>query len=221
MDISNIQEIWKQYETQLNSARELNITLLKEVKLDNAKSSLKSLLFLPISTIFFFVSVTSYAMYFTIIYPGTWYYKFSGAVVIFFSLLYILSSIKQLKLILSVDYNTPVVKIQADIAQIKTSVVTNLRIAAWLLPFSPFIGLFFFNTLFNFDLMVLVNYNMMISFGVIIIFLEIISLMLLRALRPKNINKKWLNWLLKGSGSQVDETLNFLNQIKEFETEEY
>jgi len=41
MDISNIREIWKQYETQLNSARELNITLLKEVKLDNAKSSLK------------------------------------------------------------------------------------------------------------------------------------------------------------------------------------
>jgi len=65
----------------------------------------------------------------------------------------------------------------------------------------------------------ILSYNIIVSFGIVTILLEIISLLLLRALRPKNINKKWLNWLLQGSGSQVEEALGFLGQIREFEKE--
>jgi len=219
MENLSVQEIWKQNEMLLEHTRKLNVTLLREVKLDKAKSSLKGLLFLPVSTMVFFIIAASYAMYFTVENWGTWYFMFSGVVVAVFSVMLVVSSIRQLKQILSVDYNAPVLQLQTDISKIKISVVYNFKIAAWLLPFGPFIGLFFFKALFNFDMMELVNYNMIISFGVVTIVLEVLSLLILRALRLKNINKKWLNWLLLGSGSQVDEALEFLNQIDEFEKE--
>jgi hypothetical protein len=220
MENLTIQQVWKQNEMLLDKTRKLNGSLLKEVKLEKAKSSLKRLLFLPISTLVFFVFWASYALYFAVVNWEHWYFTFSGAVVSFFSILFIVASILQLKQILSINYNEPVVKLQKDISKIKISVIQNLRLAAYVLPFSPFIGLFLFKALFSVDLVEWINYNMLISLGILTIILEVLSLLLLRALRPKNSNNKWVNWLLQGSGSQVDEALRFLKQVEEFEKEE-
>lgn len=217
MENLTIQELWKQNETFLESTRKLNESLLKEVKTDQAKSSLKSLLFMPVSTLVFYLLTASYGLYFTAIHLQTWYFAFSGLVIALFSILFVASSIRQLKQILSVDYNAPILKLQKDMSKIKTSVIHNLRIAAWLLPFAPFVGIVFIKAVFDFNLAAQINYNIVYTFGGITIILEILSLLALRALRPKNINKKWLNWLLQKSGSQVDEALGFLKQIKDFE----
>ena len=219
METSNIQEMWKQHENLLKSTRKLNTALLKEVKLEKVRSRLKSLLYLPVSTLIFYTIVASYGLYFTFVQSGTWYFAFSGAVVSLFSVLYIMVSIRQLKLILSVDYNAPVLILQKDISRIKSVVVTNLRIAAWLLPFGPFVGLFIIKALVGFDITTIIDINMLTSFGIVTILLEIIALLIARFLRPQNSNKKRVNWLLQGSGSQVDEALGFLNQVKEFENE--
>jgi hypothetical protein len=217
MENLTIQELWKQNEAFLESTRKLNRSLLKEVKTEQAKSSLKGLLFLPVSTLIFYISTASYGLYFTSIHLETWYFAFSGLVVTLFSILFVASSIKQLKQILSVDYNAPILKLQKDISKIKTSVIHNLRIAAWLLPFAPFVGILFTKAVFGFDLAAQVNNNIIYTFGGITIVLEILSLLALRALRQKNINRKWVNWLLQKSGSQVDEALGFLEQIDDFE----
>jgi hypothetical protein len=217
METSNIIEIWKQHENLLENTRKLNITLLKEVKLEKVRSRLKNLLFLPVSTLIFYTIVASYGLYFTLMQSGTWYFAFSGAVVSLFSVLYIMASIRQLKHILSVDYNAPVLILQKDISRIKSVVVTNLRIAVWLLPFGPFVGLFIIKALFNFDITTIIDLNMITSFGIVTILLEIAALLIARYLKPQNSNKKRVNWLLQGNGSQVDEALGFLNQIREFE----
>lgn len=217
MENLSIQELWKQNEAFLESTRKLNKSLLNEVKIDKAKSSLKGLLFLPVTTLFFYILTASYGLYFAFTHTETWYFTFSGLVITLFSLLFVASSIKQLNQILSIDYNAPILKLQKDMSKIKTSVIHNLRIAAWLLPFAPFVGLLFIKAVFNFDLAAQINYNIIYTFGGITIILEIISLLALRALSPKNINKKWLNLLLQKSGSQVDEALGFLEQINDFE----
>lgn len=217
MENLTIQELWKQNETFLESTRKLNESLLKEVKTNQAKSSLKGLLFMPVATLAFYLLTASYGLYFTSIHLQTWYFAFSGLVVTLFSILFVASSIKQLKQILSIDYNAPILKLQKEISRIKTSVIHNLRIAAWLLPFAPFVGIVFIKAVFDFNLAAQINYNIIYTFGGITIILEILSLLALRALRPKNINKKWLNWLLQKSGSQVDEALGFLKQINDFE----
>jgi hypothetical protein len=219
MEQLDIHNLWKKSEALLEENRKLNLTLLKEIKLDKAKSSLNSLLFLPISTLIFYMILGFYATYFAIEHSQYWYFTFSGAVVAFFSFWLVWSSMKQLKLILSIDYTEAVVKIQKKLAMFKTTVVQNLRIAAWLLPFGPFVGVFFFKVIFDIDAMSLLNFNMLISFGISTILLEIISLLALRALHPKRINAKWLNWLLQGSGSQVNDALKHLNLIEEFQSE--
>ncbi len=219
MEKISLQEIWKQNEMVLKNTRSLNLALLKEVKLDKVKRSLNNLLFLPISTMVFLGLVASYAIYFAVENLENWYFIFSGGVVAFFSVMLVVSSIMQLIQILTIDYNELVLKLQKDISRIKLSVVYKLKIVAWLLPFGPFVGLFVIKALFNFEMMTLVNFNLILLVGITTIILEILSLLLLRALKPKNANKKWLNWLLWGSGSQVNEALRFLGQIEDFKTE--
>jgi hypothetical protein len=219
MENLDIQNLWKQNETLLEANRKLNLILLKEMKLDKAKSSLFGLLFLPITTLIFYTIIGFYAIYFAVEHAQFWYFAFSGAVVTFFSFWLVWSSIKQLKLILSIDYTEAVVKIQQKLSMLKTAIVLNFRIVAWLLPFGPFVGLFFVKAIFNIDLMVLLNFNMIISFGIATIILEIVSLLSLRALHQKRFDSKWLNWLLLGSGSQINDALQYLKSIEDFQKE--
>lgn len=219
MESINIQDLWKQNEQLLESTRKLNGTLLREIKLDKSKSSVKRLLLLPVGTLIFYSFLALYGLYFMVAHWGTWYFMLAGGAIVFFSTWFVVASIGQLKRILSLDYDVPIVTLQRKLVQLKIAIVQNLRIAAYLLPFGPFVGLFFFKVIFDIDLMEVLNYNTIVSFGIVTIVLEIMSLLILRALRPKNSSEKWLNWLLQGSGSQVDEALGFLEQIKEFENE--
>ncbi len=219
MENINIQDLWKQNEQLLENTRKLNGALLREVKLDKAKSSIKGLRFLPVSTLLFYSILASYALYFMVSHWGTWYFMLAGGAIAFFSIWLIITSIKQLKRILSLDYDAPIMKLQKKLAELKTAIAQNLRIAAYLLPFGPFVGLFFFKVVFDIDLMDVLNYNMIVSFGIVTILLEVLSLGILRALRSKNMNKKWLNWLLLGSGNQVNEALQYLEEIEEFQVE--
>ncbi len=219
MENLNIQEIWKQNETLLMNTRKLNETLLREVKLDKAKSSLRSMLFLPVSTLILYIIMASYGLNFAFVNREVWYFAFSGVIISVFSVMLVVASVRQIKQILSLDYNAPILQLQKDISRIKVSIVYNFKIVAWLLPFGSFVGLFFFKVLFDVDLVALGGYNIILSFCITTLVLEVLSLLMLRALQPKNINKKWLNWLLKGNGSQVDEALGFFNEIKAFEQE--
>lgn len=219
MENLDIQTLWKQNELLLQRSRNLNVVWLKKVKLDKAKSSLKGLLFLPISTLIFFILLASYALYFSFLNFESWHLNFSGAIVAFFSVWLVISSMKQIKQILSINFSDPILKLQKDIASLKLLVIYNLKIAAWSLPFGPFIGVFLCKVLFNFDLMRLVDFKMLISFGISTLLLEVVSLFILKTLRPKNSNKKWMNWLLQGSGSQINIALQFLNEIEDFECE--
>lgn len=219
MENLDIQNLWKQSEALLEANRKLNLTLLKEIKLDKAKSSINSLLFLPISTLAFYTIVGFYGIYFAIVNSEHWYFAFSGAVVALFSFWLVWSSIKQLKLILSINYSEAVVKIQKKLASLNTAIIQNLRIAAWLLPFGPFVGLFVCKALFDIDLIALLDFNMIISLGIATVIFEVVSLFILKALHPKRMNKNWLNWLLQGSGSQVNDALEYLKAIEDFQTE--
>ena len=181
---------------------------------------MRSLLFLPISTLLFFALLAAYAAYFAASHLDSWYFIFSGGVVAFFSVLLVVSSIRQLYWILSFNTAAPIVQMQKAASKLKLAVVQNLRIAAMTLPFSPFIGVFAAKVLLGVDIVASMAFSVILSFGILMIALEVVSWFILRDLRPKNFNKPWLNWLLQGSGSQVDEAMGFLGQIEDFEQEE-
>lgn len=217
MNINYIQEVWKQHETALEESRKLNLSLLKEVKIDKAKSSLKSLLYLPISTLIFFAIALIYCMSFIVANWFVWYFALSGAGVFIFSLLFVVLSIRQIVYILSIDYDVPIIQLQKNLSQIKSSIVDNLRLASWILPCSPLMNIFFFKVLWNVDIVDNMSNKMAYIYAAVFIALVVVSIILSKLLTRKNINKKWMSWLLHGSGSQVDEALGFLREIKEFE----
>ncbi|MBN2615608.1 MAG: hypothetical protein JXR71_07915 [Bacteroidales bacterium] len=217
MDISTIQDLWQQHETLLDSHRKLNTALLKEIKLDKAKSSLRNLLFLPVSSLVFFLSTASYGIYFTATQGNSWYFAFAGIIVVVFSFLFTGAAVRQLRQILSVDFDEPVVRLQKDLSRIKSSVITNFRMASWLLPFAPFLSFFFVKILFGFDWAATLTGTGIVIMCSISLLLLTGAVLLSSAFSARNRNKKWMRWLMQGSGSQVDEALAFLDQITEFE----
>ncbi|HKK74510.1 MAG TPA: hypothetical protein VJ953_05530 [Saprospiraceae bacterium] len=216
----SIQELWKQQEALLEETRTFHAQVLREVKIDKARSSLRRFLLLPISTAVFFALLAGNAFYFAATHLEAWYFIFSGGIVGFFSVLLVVASVRQLYLILSLDYQAPIIRLQKQLSKLKVVVVDNLRIAAWSLPFSPFIGVFFFKTILGLDVVETLDSTAILSVGFSVVVLEVLSLLILRALRPQNTRKNWLNWLLQGNGSQVDEALDFLQQIEAFQQEE-
>lgn len=215
MKALSIIEVSKKYESKMDEMCIQHLSLSKEVKLDKAKSTLRGLLFLPLSSLVYYTFAASYGLYFLVSQWEVWYFAFSGAVVTFFSVNFTIVSVRQLKQILALDYNEPIQKLEENISQLKSSSIDYLRVAAYLLPFGPFVGVFLFKVFFNFDLTAIVSLDFLTSFGLITILLEVISLFFLKAFKAKKINNQWVNALLQGSGSQVDEALAFVQEGKE------
>jgi hypothetical protein len=219
MDPSQLQSLWQQHETALTAQRQLNLHLLREINLGQAKASLRRLLFLPVSSLLFFGLVAAYALHFLFLHGQAWYYLVSGSLVLLFSTLLVLASIRQLYRLLTVDFQAPVVTLQRKLARLKSVMVDGLRIAAWALAFAPFFGVFIAQALFGFDLVANQATGLTGALFVLSLVLGLGAWLFSRALRPGNLHQQWINWLLAGSGSQVEEAMGFLGEIQAFEAE--
>ena len=62
--------------------------------------------------------------------------------------------------------------------------------------------------------------NMLYMYAVMSLLLLVVAFFASKSIAKDKVSSKWVNWLLQGSGSQVDEALGFINQIQEFEKEE-
>jgi len=216
MDIDQLRNAWQQQEEKLEATRALNVKILKELKLEHTKSKIKRLLCLPVSTLLFCCFIICYATIFIISNFGTWYFVFSGIVILFFAFAFVFSSVHQLRIILSLDYQQPITILQRELSKLKLSVIYNLKIAAAVLPFSPFIGIFTIKAILNFDITEIISLRQVLIFAGITVILQLISLFFSAKLSAKNKDKNYMNWLLKANGSQINEAKSFLSEIEDF-----
>ena len=145
------------------------------------------------------------------------HYVISGAIISLWSLTILIGAINQLKSILSLDYSEPVLNVQKKLIQIKLMGLKYFKLALMIIPFNLafiIIGseLFFSVDLLNGEIPEWVVRHLWIS-----LFLIIPSVLIYQRLNPKNINKKWLKWLMQGNGSQIDEALDLFKEIEEIE----
>ena len=217
MDIEQLRDAWQNQEQKLEATRSLNISVLKELKLDKAKSKINQLLFLPISSLVFFSLLICFTVQFLIRNLETWYFAFSASIILFFSFAFVVSSVRQLHDILSLDYQQPVTILQRKFSNLKLSILFNLKIAAAILPFSPFVGIFVLKVLFDFDATEFISLQQIWIFAGITVILQILALFFSAKLKSKNADKNYINWLLKGNGSQIEEAKSFLAEIEDFE----
>jgi hypothetical protein len=221
MDLSNLQQTWKRLEDKLEKSNRLNLELLRKVNLDRAQNKLKNLVWQQAITIAFYLLAGSYFIHFSATHLENWHYVIAGGILAAWSFIASASAIHQLQLILTIDYSMPVLQLQKRLISIKTTIIKNLRIAVWVLPFYMAFVVWISELFFGIDFIAITDTSAL-SWNFILSGLLIpVVWWMHRKLNPKNADKKWLNWLLQGSGSQVNEALEFLKEIDEFVEEEF
>lgn len=220
MDLSNLQDMWNRFEQKLEKSTRLNLELLKKVNVNRVQNKLKSLVWQQSITIAFYILAGAYFMHFCAIHWENWHYVISGGILAIWSFIASASAIHQLQLILTIDYSMPVLQLQKRLMRIKTAIIKNLRIAVWVLPFYMAFVVWISEVLFGIDFIAITGISAL-SWNFILSGLLIPAAWWMHGkLNPKNADKMWLNWLLQGSGSQVNEALEFLKEIDQFEREE-
>tara|TARA_B100000780_G_C21118715_1_gene452927 strand:+ start:1171 stop:1842 length:672 start_codon:yes stop_codon:yes gene_type:complete len=216
MESININELWLQHEHKLTRQIELNSKAIKQQYISEAKNHIKGIWLFPVIALLFYLATASYSLYFIIQNLNQWYFIGAGFTVFIFSVLFIHSSTLQLKGIINIDYNLPIIDLQKRLLDTQLSFIRNIKIAVWIIPFGPLVGVFFMKSLFGFDLVQLWGEKMLFGFSITTLMLEIIAWYLSRKLNTRTI-PSWLKWLMKGNGSQFEEAIKLLEEIKEVE----
>ena len=219
MENIELQQLWKEHSNQLESNRKLNLALLSEVKLDKARKQVNKILFLPISTLLFYSIMSIYCIAFAYTNSDKWYFVLSGILLSIFSLLFTATSTQQVVRILSLDYGKPLIGLQSELTKLKVSILSNLKIATWLLPFYPAFIILLSKSVFNLNFVEMIPSYMLLVYAAISLFLGWVSWKVNQELSERNLDSKWLKVLLRGNGNQIDKALGFIDQIDAFKKE--
>jgi hypothetical protein len=214
IDIENLQNTWSKHEEKLQKSINLNLELLKRVNVKSARSKMTSLIWINALTLVFYQVVMWYFVYYSVIRWPIVQFVIAGLLLAVWSGIISYGAIRQLKLILEIDYASPVTIVQKQLQKVKIAIVHFLRMALMILPFHMVFIIVINDILFNVDIINLADPVWMILQTLILI---IPTIWIYRNLSPKNANKKWVNWLLRGNGSQINEAENYIKEIEEFE----
>jgi len=214
-DSFNLQELWQLSSQEMEKSKALNLLVLKKINIQGAKRKLNPLIWINTLTLIFYIAVIIFSMSFVYEFKDKLHYVISAAIISLWSLTIIIGAINQLKLILSLDYSEPVLILQKKLIQIKLMGLAYFKLALMIIPFNlAFIimgsELFFSVDLLQDEIPKWVERHIWIS-----LLLIIPSLWIYQGLNPKNINRKWLQWLMQGTGSQIDEALNLFKEIED------
>ena len=214
IDIENLQNTWSEHEEKLQKSINMNLELLKRVNVKSARSKMTSLIWIRALTLAFYQVVMWYFVYYSVIRWPMVQFVIAGLLLVVWSGIISYGAIKQLKLILEIDYAGPVTIVQKQLQKVKIAIVHFLRMALMILPFHMVFIIVINDILFNVDIIKVADPLWMISQTLVLI---IPTVWIYTNLSPENVNKKWVNWLLKGNGSQINEAQNFIKEIEKFE----
>jgi hypothetical protein len=214
IDIDNLQNTWLKHEEKLQKSINLNLELLRRVNVKSARSKMTGLVWINALTLLFYQIVMWYFVFYTLTRWPAVQFIISGLLLVLWSGIISYGAVKQLKLILEIDYARPVTLVQKQLQKVKIAIVHFLRMALMILPFHMVFIVVINDILFSVNIIKDADPVWMIVQTLVLIFPTI---WIYRNLSPKNVNKKWVNWLLQGNGSQINEAQNFIQEIEEFE----
>ncbi len=214
IDINNIQNSWSQHEEKLDKSIQLNLEILRKINIKSARSKMTGLILINVSTLIFYQMVMWYLIYFTATHWSEIQFLISGSLLVTWAGIISYGAIKQLKLIYEIDYAGPVTVVQKQLQKVKIAIVHFLRMALMILPFHMAFIIVISELFLNVDLVKVADPVWMIAQTLILI---IPTIWIYRNLSPKNVNKKWVNWLLQGNGSQINNAQKFIKEIERFE----
>lgn len=217
MEIEELKSIWKQQEKKIERNWQLNLELLKSANLDKAKSKMNSLTWITLITLSFYLMMGLFFIIFAFRNWETTHFAISGLVLTVWSVIIATGSLKQLSSIQKIDFSLPVPELQSKMEYLKLIILRYLQLAQWIIPFYLALVIFWLEVLFDFDIVNNAGETWLLIQVVLSLTLIPLSFWFHKKLRPKNINKKWVNLLMKGAGSQISDAIDCIQRINEFE----
>jgi hypothetical protein len=220
MEITEIKQLWKHYDEKIERNLSLNMKLIKEMKLEKAKSSLNRYTFLKSMSILFQMFVVHYLINCTITNFDNRVIAVQSIILAILTIVALIWNMYQMQLIMTIDYSDPIVKIQKRSEKLK---IQKLRYNKFIFCASyPYIFLMSFTVLqlsplyFQFD-WALLNVTLAVLWFPF-------AYWLIKKFNHKNLTSPiWRrlagdSTLTPGSVSRpLNNTLDFLNEIRQFE----
>ncbi|MFT4786159.1 MAG: hypothetical protein ACI8QD_001518 [Cyclobacteriaceae bacterium] len=216
MKTDELQKLWMQIDQTADD--NLAKSLMQQVQLERSQSKMNQLVIIKTLNLLIAggtsIALSSYAFdRFTQLPQFV-----AGTLLAIWMLAISIATIRELVLILHIDYSDPISLLQKKLIEIKLTSIKYLRLSVWILPFSFAFVVLFFDLIWGLDIVAAGDRNWMISyFALTVIVFVPAAIWMHTKLAPKNASKKWMNNLLQGNGSQIEEALLRLQRIEAFE----
>lgn len=219
MENLDIINLWKTQDAKIEQSLAINEKLMLEMLNQKAQSTLKSLrkgkifgiiaaiLYLVVLGIILFYALTNYA-------TNLNYFIISLGIIFIINIKALYDYIKHLIWANSINYDGNVTAIQQQLTKLQFSIIKHVRIMFLQLPFwtTFYLSSSWFPNQVNW-LFIVFQVVLTGSFA-------FISYWMFKNLTIENIEKKWVNRLISGSGGkQTIKALVFYKEIEQFKTE--
>ena len=218
MESDNLKQIWSGIDQKLDRNWKLNLDIIRNIKLKNAKSRMTTLLWIKGITLAFYIFFAILFIQFSISHRAVIYQAAAGIILAVWTIAICIASVHELLIITQIDYSASIPVLQKKLIGLKLVIIKYFRLAVWILPLNFAFIILLFNLVFGIDIVAIGDKTWIMSNVILSIFVFIpLSLWLHNKLVPKNAGTKWMNSLLRGNGSQITDALNFLAEIEDFE----
>lgn len=216
--LEDLKNTWAELDQKLDRNWKLNLELIRRTNLDKARKKIRSLIWVNALTLTFYLVATVLFVSFTIANLASIPLMVTGIVFGLWTLLICIAAVHEFELISKLDYSAPIPELQKKLSKIKLVIIRYLRLGVWIFPLYFGFIILFFKLLFGIDIVTHGDQNWIIGNLIfsVVVFVPL-ALWAHKKLSPVNAEKKWMNKLLRGNGSQITDALVLLDEIEEFE----
>lgn len=213
MTTDEFQQIWQSYDKKLQKSMDLNLRLLEDMKHRKIRSSMRGLIIFKSFSIVYSILWNVFCVWLIRRFWSEPAFVTAAIISIAFTCVATVFYVWQLCLIYLIQYNKSVVETQEQLATLETSIIQIIRILLLQLPIFSFV--FIPKSM----LLTMVWWQWAIYGGAFVLLL-CLSIWLYRNIRVKNLDKKWMQRMLKNEGGQaIARARQFIREIEEYKKE--
>lgn len=218
METNELKELFAAYDAKLDRVLQLKERSLKKIKLDKIQKQTRWISVLrSIEVVSFAILAVILGRYIADNWAVT-HLAVSGIILHVFTLIALTGSIGQLVLLQQIDYAKPIVEIRKKIELVNSHALLFLKLVFLSAPVWWAYPLVALNYFFNFDLYPHLDPNFVMKYVVVNALLIFPLIWFLTKLSYKNLHIKWVRKTIGFfTGTKTKKSLEFLNEIEEFE----
>ena len=222
METSDIKNIWKSHDDLLDRSMKLNILCLEIIQSQKSKSGLKPLLFLRIFETIVHIVIAFFLGSILIEVSSNINIAILLAVVLMFVIYSLILCIRQIVIIVQINYSDSVTDIQKKLTLLQTHILDYFKLVFLVIPFwfvYPVLGLYLFADV---DVISALPKEWWIGNIIVSSIFTFLSIYAYTQVSYKNMNKKWVRFFINNAGGKsVTKAIQFLNVLDRFEEEKY